>query len=61
VAHRNATIEVGTDTVEVAARVAADEERERIWSKQKADYPGFADYEDKTDRTIPVVVLTRRP
>jgi len=37
------------------------EERERIWLKQKADYPGFADYEEKTDRTIPVVVPTRRP
>jgi len=61
VGHPDATIEGGTDTVEVAARVAADDERDRIWSKQKADYPGFADYESKTDRTIPVVVLTRRP
>lgn len=61
VAHPDATIEVASDTIEVAARVAADEVRDRIWSKQKADYPGFADYESKTDRTIPVVVLTRRP
>jgi len=28
-----------------------------IWSKQKGDYPGFADYEAKTDREIPVVIL----
>ena len=32
-------------------------ERERIGTKQKADYPGFADYEAKTDREIPVVIL----
>lgn len=57
VAHPRASIEVGTETVEVDARVTGGEERERIWAKQKADYPGFAEYEDKTSRTIPVVVL----
>ena len=33
------------------------DERETIWSKQKKDYPGFADYEAKTSREIPVVIL----
>jgi len=37
--------------------VAEPGEREPIWTKQKADYPGFADYESKTDRVIPVVIL----
>jgi deazaflavin-dependent oxidoreductase (nitroreductase family) len=60
VAHPEATVEVGTDTYPVRARVAGSAERERIWSKQKADYPGFADYEAKTDRQIPVVILERR-
>ncbi|WP_327003519.1 nitroreductase family deazaflavin-dependent oxidoreductase [Dactylosporangium sp. NBC_01737] len=49
--------EIGTGTVELVARVTAGEERDRIWTAQKAAYPGFADYERKTDREIPVVVL----
>lgn len=57
-ANPKATIEVGTDRVDVTARVTEGEERERIWSKQKLDYPGFAEYEQKTTRPIPVVVLS---
>lgn len=52
-----AEVEVGTQRLEVTAREAQGEERERIWSKQKQVMPGFADYEKATDRTIPVVVL----
>ncbi len=59
VAHPEATVEVGTDTYKVRARVAGPDERERIWTKQKADYPGFADYERQTDRQIPVVILEK--
>ena len=58
-AHPRARIEVGTDTIDVIARVADDEERAPIWAEQKADYPGFAGYELKTDRQIPVVILDR--
>lgn len=49
--------EVGTGTVEAVARVAEGAERDRIWAAQKRDYPGFADYESKTTRQIPVVIL----
>ena len=59
VANPSATIEVGTETVEVTARVLDGDEREQIWSKQKELMPGFAEYEAKTDRVIPVVVLDR--
>jgi len=59
VAHPRAVVEVGTDTVPVVARLASDEEREPIWEKQKRDYPGFADYESRTERRIPVVILER--
>src|SRR3954469_12857466 len=48
------TVEVGTDTVEVRARVAEGEERERIWERQKQIMPGFAEYEQRTERQIPV-------
>jgi deazaflavin-dependent oxidoreductase (nitroreductase family) len=55
--HPDASIEIGAATYPVRARVAEDAERERIWEKQKADYPNFAEYEHKTTRRIPVVVL----
>jgi deazaflavin-dependent oxidoreductase (nitroreductase family) len=57
VAHPDVTAEIGTATRRFHARTATADERERIWTKQKHDYPGFADYEAKTDREIPVVVL----
>lgn len=60
VATPDATIEVGTETLAVRARVASGEERSSIWEQQKAAYPGFADYEKKTSREIPVVILERR-
>ncbi|WBB50476.1 MULTISPECIES: nitroreductase family deazaflavin-dependent oxidoreductase [unclassified Micromonospora] len=60
-AHPRTRAEIGTDTVELVARVAAEDERERIWSAQKAAYPFFADYERKTSRQIPVVVLEPAP
>jgi deazaflavin-dependent oxidoreductase (nitroreductase family) len=59
-AHPQARIEVGTQTLDVTARVLDADEREPIWEEQKARYPGFAGYETKTDRVIPVVMLDRR-
>jgi deazaflavin-dependent oxidoreductase (nitroreductase family) len=59
VAHPDTAVEVGTETVPVRARVAESEERERIWDEQKRVNPNFADYEKKTARPIPVVLLER--
>jgi deazaflavin-dependent oxidoreductase (nitroreductase family) len=59
-ANPEARIEVGTETLEVTARVLSAEERAPIWEEQKARYRGFADYETKTDRVIPVLMLDRR-
>jgi deazaflavin-dependent oxidoreductase (nitroreductase family) len=56
-AHPKVTAEIGTGTVDLLARVAEGEERETIWAAQKAAYPGFADYEQKTARQIPVIIL----
>lgn len=56
-AHPDATVEIGTETKAVRARIPDDGERQPIWEKQKADYPGFAEYERKADRVIPVVIL----
>ena len=60
VANSEATIEVGSETVAVTARVADTEERQPIWERQKARYPNFAEYEQKTSRTIPVIILEPR-
>jgi len=57
IANPQATIEVGTESREVIARMAEGEERQRIWNRQKELVPAFADYEEKTPRQIPVVVL----
>jgi deazaflavin-dependent oxidoreductase (nitroreductase family) len=59
-ANPDTVIEVGDDTIEVTAHVADPAEREPIWSKQKQLMPNFAEYEQNTDRVIPVVVLERR-
>jgi len=53
-------VEVGEDTAAVRIRVAQGDEHERIWSKQKQEWPQFAEYERQTSRAvIPVVVLER--
>lgn len=59
VANPDATIEVGTETVAVRARVAEGAERDELFERQKAASPQFAEYEKATDRVIPVVVLER--
>jgi deazaflavin-dependent oxidoreductase (nitroreductase family) len=56
-ANPRVTVEIGTETRTVLARIAEPDERERLWSAQKKEYPGFADYETKTKRRIPVVIL----
>lgn len=53
-----AEIQVGGQRMKVNARKASPEERERMWPKFVAAYKGYAGYETKTDREIPVVILT---
>ncbi len=57
VANPRASVEVGDRTVNVSAQIVDGETRQRLWSRQKELYPGFAEYESKTTRQIPVVVL----
>ncbi len=55
-----ATIEVLADEVPVAMSVADGDERARLWSAMTEVWPAYDDYQAKTEREIPVVVLTRR-
>ena len=60
VANPDVTIEVGTDTLDVVATPLEEEERARVYAVQASRYPGFAEYQEKTDRAIPVVALDPR-
>ena len=56
----DAEIQVLDQVIPVRATVAADEERERLWKLMTEVWPDYDDYQSKTDREIPVVVLERR-
>ena len=53
-----AEIQIGSRTVAVTAGTAPTEERERLWLLATQMYPQYDDYQAKTTREIPVVVLT---
>lgn len=60
VAHPDTTIQIGSKRMNVHARVAKPEERERLWKLAVAVYGGYEDYRRRTDREIPLVVLDPR-
>lgn len=53
------TVELGAERFDAQARVAEGDERQRLYDAQAALMPAFADYQRKTEREIPVVVLER--
>lgn len=59
-ANPDTSIEFGADTIPVTASVIPQPERDERWARIIAANPGFAGYEQKTERTIPLVRLTRR-
>ena len=59
VANPTVGVEMGTERFDATARVITGPERDRIYAKQAKAYPGFAEYEEKTDRVIPVVAIDR--
>jgi deazaflavin-dependent oxidoreductase (nitroreductase family) len=58
VANPSATIEVRDREIPVTASTAEGEERARLWASMTEVWPAYDDYQAKTDREIPVVVLT---
>jgi deazaflavin-dependent oxidoreductase (nitroreductase family) len=56
-AHPEVEIQVGTARIKARARTAEGEERARLWRKALEFWPPYADYQRKTEREIPVVVL----
>jgi deazaflavin-dependent oxidoreductase (nitroreductase family) len=57
IANPEVTIEVGTETIKGRAYVATDPERTDLWTRQVAAMPAFGEYEEKSGRTIPVIVI----
>lgn len=55
-----ATIQVRDEEIPVRASVAEGEERDRLWRDMAGVWPDYDAYQARTDREIPIVVLTRR-
>ena len=52
-------VQVKDDRFKAHARTATDEEKPRMWKKMTEAWPDYDEYQTKTDRQIPVVVLER--
>ena len=59
-AHPDCEIRVASDAIKVRARVAEGDERKRLWQEMVDVYAPYTDYQARTDREIPVVVLEPR-
>ncbi len=58
-AHPEINVEFGTGTFAVAVRELEGAEREKVWADAASAAPGLGEYQNKTTRTIPVLLLTR--
>ena len=59
VANPLVTVEFGTETFQARATLATEPERTRLYNQMAAERPTFAEYQRKTTRLIPVIILTR--
>jgi deazaflavin-dependent oxidoreductase (nitroreductase family) len=59
-AHPDTIVQVGAERRPVHARVASPEERARLWPKAVEVYSGYAGYQERTAREIPLVILEPR-
>lgn len=59
-ANPNTTIQVWSDLVPVTARTATPDEKKRLWPTMTAQWPDYDAYQQRTDRDIPLVILSPR-
>jgi deazaflavin-dependent oxidoreductase (nitroreductase family) len=59
-AHPETTIQVWGDLIPVSARTANSQERARLWPTMTKEWPEYDDYQKKTEREIPIVILSPR-
>ena len=57
--HPEVTVQVKGDRFPAKARTATSEEKPELWTTMTAEWPAYDQYQTKTDRDIPVVVLER--
>ena len=55
----NVVVQVKGDRFEAQAREASPEEKADLWSTMTAEWPAYDDYQKKTERDIPIIVLER--
>ena len=58
--HPEVEVQVGADRFSAHARTASEEEKGVLWPIMTAEWPAYDEYQTKTSRPIPVVVLERR-
>ena len=58
-AHPLVTVEIGTEKFQAQAAAVPEPERTRLYTQMVEVMPGFAEYQQKTTRVIPVITLTR--
>ena len=56
-----AVVQIGAEKLAVTARTASAAERERLWVEVTAAYSGYARYQERTAREIPVLLLSPLP
>lgn len=59
-ANPDTEVQIGTERRRVHARLARPEERPRLWRKAAEAYPSYDDYQERTEREIPLVILEPR-
>ncbi len=59
VANPTVTVEAGGETFSARATVVEGAERDRLYAQHAAEYPGFLEYQARTTRVIPVILLER--
>lgn len=57
-AHPATTVQIGRERLSVVAREAAADEKARLWPQLVEMYPDYAVYQTRTERQIPVVILS---
>lgn len=59
-AHPDVTVQIGPERRPVRAREAEANERERLWPMAVRTWPGYSDYQRRTERQIPLMILEPR-
>jgi F420H(2)-dependent quinone reductase len=59
-ANPDVTVEVGTEKFPATARLLSGEERAKAFARSIEVFPNYAEYQEKTDREIPVFIIERK-